>query len=356
MSEFPRHIRQVSFPPIGAAGQAKLRAAKVLLVGLGALGTRHAELLVRAGVGSLTLVDRDVIELSNLQRQTLFTTADLGRPKALTAAQHLNAIDPEIKIDARAEEFSADGALAVARGHDLILDGTDNFETRFLINETALELGIPWVMAAVVGSDGQMQPIVPRPPAPGSATTSATASATTSATACLVCLLEEIPSQPGPTCETAGVIGPAVAAVSALACAEALKILTGDFAALSGPVFFDLWRNQWQFLQRTAPRADCAACARGERPLLNGERGATEAVRYCGTRTVQIRPPRPLQLDFQSLQKSLPAHYQPEIVEGLLRLRSGGSEFILFPGGRALVRDIDSPEAARRLYAQILGV
>ncbi len=344
MPEFPRHIRQVSFPPIGATGQSKLREAKVLLVGLGALGTRHAELLVRAGVGSLTLVDRDVIELSNLQRQTLFTTADLGRPKALTAAQHLQAIDPEIKIDARAEEFSADGARSLARGHHLILDGTDNFETRFLINETALELGIPWVMAAVVGSDGQMQPIVSRPPAPHATT------------ACLVCLLEEIPSQPGPTCETAGVIGPAVAVVSALACVEALKILTGDFAALSGPVYFDLWRNQWQFLQRTAPRADCAACTKGERPILNGERGVTEAVRYCGTRTVQIRPPRPLQLDFSALQKSLPAHYQPEVVEGLLRLRSGGSEFILFPGGRALVRDVDSPEAARRLYAQILGV
>ena len=336
-----RHIRQETFPPIGKAGQEKLRAAKVLIVGVGALGTRLAELLGRAGVGDLTLVDRDLVELSNLQRQTLFTSADLGRPKALAAAEHLTAIDPGLKVVPLVDEFTPENALAMARGHELLLDGTDNFETRFLINEVALELRIPWVMAAVVGSYGQIQPVLPAAEPP---------------TACLVCLMEQVPENPGPTCETAGVIGPAVAVVSALAAAEAMKILVGAAGQVCGPVVFDLWQNQWRALDRVTQRPDCAVCARGERPYLNGEVAATEAVRYCGTRTVQIRPSRPLSTPLEQLVRELPAHFSPELVDGMLRLKSGGSELVLFSNGRALVRDIDSPEAARRLYAQILGL
>ncbi len=336
-SHMSRHLRQETFPRIGRDGQAKLRAARVAIVGLGALGTHLAELLGRAGVGALTLIDRDVIELSNLQRQTLFTTADLGRPKAVTVAAHLHEIDPGLKLEAKPEEFAADNALELAQDHDLLLDGTDNFETRFLINEVAHQLSIPWVMAAVVGSYGQIQPVIP------------------GKSACLMCLLEEIPSTPGPTCETAGVIGPAVAAVTAFAAAEALKLLIGDRESLSGPAFFDLWDNQFQRLEPAPPRADCRACA-GERPILNGERPPMMIMKYCGSRTVQIRPPEPLKVDLATLAAGLPTHYKPVQRDGVLALASGESELLIFPDGRALVRNVDSPEAARRIYAQVLGV
>lgn len=333
-----RHLRQESFPAIGPAGQAKLRASRVLIVGLGALGTHHAETLARAGVGTLTLIDRDLIELSNLQRQGLYATSDVGRPKALVAAEKLLAIDPGLTVNAHAEEFTPGNALELARAHDLILDGTDNFEARFLINEAALSAGIPWVMAAVVASYGQLQPVLPK------------------LTACLACLMEEIPSAPGPTCETAGVIGPAVTMVSALATGEALKILTGALEAVSGPLFFDLWLNQFHRMNPARPRPDCAVCSLGQRPLLDGELRTVEAVRYCGTRTVQIRPPKALSVDLAELARTLPARYRAELADGLLRLREGESELVIFPGGRALVREVDSAETARRLYAQVLGV
>lgn len=288
-----RHSRQARFAPVGDAGQARIASARVLLVGCGALGTHLAEFCVRAGVGSLTIVDRDFVEFSNLQRQSLFTEADArtGTPKAVAAARALAAIDSSVDIRPVVADFTHENAEELAEGFSggsrgfsggstgvatLVLDATDNFETRFLVNDLACELGIPWVYAGCVGSRAVCMPVVP------------------GETACLACVLEDVPPASGESCETTGIIMPAVLAAVSMAAAEAMKLMLAEpglphSATISRMRTVDIWTGELAAITASHPRRDCPVCMGGVRPHLSGRAGDA-AIRLCGRNAVQLRP------------------------------------------------------------------
>jgi adenylyltransferase/sulfurtransferase len=339
-----RYSRQILFQGIGAAGQDRIRRSSVAIVGAGALGSIAAELLVRAGVARLRLVDRDYVDESNLQRQSLYDERDWkeGLPKAVAARRKLEAINAEVAIDARVEDVHAGNVIGLLEGIDLVLDGTDNFETRYLLNDASIRTGIPWIYAACVGSYGMSFVVKP------------------GVTACLRCLLEEEPP-PGtsPTCDTAGVIAPAVHAVSAFQLAEALKILAGRDEDRTGALLsVDVWRGRVDSFRPRGRREDCPACALGKLEYLEG---ATESrsTTLCGRNAVQVRPARPAALDLASVAARLrDLRDVSDVVVNvyLLRGRFSGKEIVLFRDGRAIVQGTEDPAEARSLYARYLGM
>src|SRR5690625_2498578 len=271
-----RYSRQVLFTPIGNEGQRRLREKHVLIIGVGALGTQSAEVLVRAGVKKVTLVDRDYIEWSNLQRQQLFTEDDAKNriPKAVAAAEKLQAINSEVDIEGLILDVTAEEVESLVQGVDLILDATDNFDIRLLINDISQKHSIPWIYGSCVGSYGMSYTIIP------------------GETPCLHCLLETVPVG-GPTCDTAGVISPTVSQVVVHQATEALKLLTGNKAALRGKLIsFDVWENQTvQMNVSSLKKPDCPSCGEGaEYPFLTFDEQTKTAV-LCGRTSVQIRPP-----------------------------------------------------------------
>ncbi|HJS74552.1 MAG TPA: type I 3-dehydroquinate dehydratase, partial [Vicinamibacteria bacterium] len=339
-----RYSRQILFPGIGAAGQERIRRSSVLVVGAGALGSIAAEVLVRAGVARLRLVDRDYVDESNLQRQSLYDEHDLaeGLPKAVAAQRKLSAINGEVGIEAKVEDVHAGNVLGLLDGMDLLLDGTDNFETRYLLNDASIRTGIPWIYAACVGSYGMS--FVVRP----------------GATPCLRCLLEEEPP-PGtsPTCDTAGVIAPAVHAVSAFQLAEALKILSGRTEALTGAVLsLDVWEGKSDSFRPGRKRDDCPACALGKLEYLAGA-AESQTLTLCGRNAVQVRPARPAALALEGVAARLRESGEATdvIVNAyLLRGKLAGREIVLFPDGRAIVQGTEDPAEARSLYARYVGM
>src|ERR1044072_6127776 len=241
-----RYSRQILFSKIGETGQEKLSAAKILLVGCGALGASHAEMLARAGVGKLQIVDRDFVELTNLQRQTLYSESDAGQrlPKAIAAKKRLAEINSEIEVEAIVADVNHSNIEDLLAGCDLVLDGTDNFQARYLINDACVKNDIPWIYGAAVSGYGTTMTVLPEK------------------TPCLRCVFEEMPD-PGsaPTCDTAGVIMPIVSSVSAVQVTEALKILTGNFTALHRSLMqIDIWQNDWRRIRLKGPREDCLTC------------------------------------------------------------------------------------------------
>ena len=339
-----RYSRQILFQGIGASGQARIRRSSVLVVGGGALGSIASEVLVRAGVSRLRLVDRDYVDESNLQRQSLYDEQDFaeGLPKAIAARRKLQKINGDVDIDGRVEDVNAGNVLALFQGMDLVLDGTDNFETRYLLNDASVKTGIPWIYAACVGSYGMS--FVVRP----------------GVTACLRCLLEEEPP-PGtsPTCDTAGVIAPAVHAVSAFQLAEALKVLSGRTEALTGAVLsIDVWRGRTDSFRPQGKRADCPACGLGRLEYLAGA-SESQTLTLCGRNAVQIRPGRPASLALEEVAARLRELGEAsDIVVNsyLLRGRLAGREIVLFPDGRAIVHGTEDPAEARSLYARYFGM
>lgn len=331
-----RHSRQERFAGIGPAGQERLRAASVAIIGVGALGSAVAELLLRAGVGRMRLVDRDVVELSNLQRQALYDDADAagGRSKAHAAASHLAAIDPSCRLEAVAGELNAATAGALIAGCDLAIDGLDNFPARHLLNEACCRAGLPWIHGAVLGSYGLSLPIIP------------------GTTACLRCLQEELPAAAdNPTCDTAGVIGPAVRMVAAWQAVEALKVLVGDLAAVRRDLWAcDLWTNRQQRI-RPQRLAGCRACSdQADYPALAA--GDEPTIVLCGRQAVQIRrqPTGDLGL--------LAARLGPAVVAAnavFVRFRDGTAVATCFADGRVLVQGVDDPARARGLCDRWLG-
>jgi adenylyltransferase/sulfurtransferase len=338
-----RHSRQVLFPRVGRAGQARLAAGRVLVVGLGATGGAIAESLARAGVGHLTLVDRDYPEWSNLQRQVLFDEEDVraGVPKAVAAAAHLGRIDSGLSLAPEVTDVHAGNVEALVAGHDLVMDGTDNFATRFLLNDAALAAGVPWIYSAAIGAHGV------------SLTIEATGAP------CLRCLYPE-PPPPGSvaTCDTAGVLQPAVAAVAAVAAAEAIKLLVGGEPRNHDLLYIDLWDLTWQSF-RVPARADCASCAEQRFPALSDEPGADSdavAMALCGRDAVHLRPPA-TQLDLAALAGRLGTVTDLALAnEHLLRFTSDGREVTVFADGRAIVKGTDDPAVARALYARFVGL
>ncbi|PLS18396.1 thiamine biosynthesis protein MoeB [Bacillus sp. M6-12] len=336
-----RYSRQTLFPPIGEAGQEKIRSKHVLLVGAGALGSANAEFLTRAGVGRLTIVDRDYVEESNLQRQQLYTEADVqGKwPKAEAAKRHLQGINSEVEVHAVVMDGTAVTLEQLMSDADLIMDATDNFETRMVINDLSQKHRIPWIYGACVGSVGMSLTILP------------------GITPCLNCLLRTIPIQ-GMTCDTGGIISPAVTMTVAHQSAEALKILAEDWDAVRPSfVTFDVWRNQYQSMKISrAKKKDCLSC--GEAPVfpfLTLE-NATKTAVLCGRDTVQVRPPQPLKLNLQKLSDDLAnSGYTVKANPFLASIEQNGQRMVIFQDGRALVHGTKDEAHAKTLYQRILG-
>ncbi|HET8631111.1 MAG TPA: ThiF family adenylyltransferase [Thermomicrobiales bacterium] len=344
-ADLARYVRQTIHPQIGEAGQRRLGAARVLLVGCGALGTHVADTLARAGVGHLRVVDRDFIELNNLQRQILFDEEDLARglPKALAAAEKLRRINSIIAVEPVVDDVNAGNIAALIEGIDVIVDGTDNFETRYLLNDAAIKAGIPWVYGGVLATYGVTMTIVP------------------GETACLRCVFPDPPA-PGvaPTCDTAGVLGPAVATIAALEAAETLKLLLGARDALNRDLLaLDVWRLTFDRLPAARLTA-CPACGDGERshPFLD-HAAASRTTTLCGRDAVQVAVNPPARLDLAALAARLGAAGAVRANDYLLRFRpeaEGRHELVIFPNGRAIVHGTDDPAIARSLYARYIGL
>ncbi|WP_440960055.1 ThiF family adenylyltransferase [Paenibacillus nitricinens] len=337
-----RYSRQVRFAPFGVEGQEELAQSSVLVVGAGALGTGIAETLVRCGVGKIILADRDYVEWSNLQRQQLYTEADAQEriPKAAAAQSRLQQINSEVVIDAHVIDVRAEELEGLISGVDLIMDGTDNFDTRLIINDMALKHGIPWIYGACVGSYGITYTILP------------------GETPCLHCLLGTVPLG-GDTCDTAGILPQAVQLVTANATAEALKILGKRKAQLRNKLLtFDVWRNEYHEIGvKAAKKKNCPSC--GSHPiypyLMAANTGRGDVL--CGRDTVQIRPARPQKLNLQETADRLSRlgsgsvdsnAYLVSFIEGPYRL-------VIFADGRALIHGTKDIAAARSFYHRYFG-
>jgi len=329
------------FPPLGEEGQRRLASARVLICGCGALGSVIANTLVRAGVGAVRIVDRDFVELSNLARQVLFDEADAaaGLPKAVAAAEKLRGINSSVEIEPIVADVNHTNIERFCEGVDVILDGTDNFETRFLINDAAVKNGLPWIYGGCVGAEGQTMTIIP------------------GQTPCLRCLMESCPP-PGstPTCDTAGILGPIVGAIASIEAMEAIKILSGNRDAVSRQLtVVDLWQNRIKQVDvsRLRDQVDCPACKRGEFPWLAGREGSRTAV-LCGRNAVQLSHPG-MSISLADLAQHLAGIGSITLNQYLLRLQVSPYELTIFPDGRAIISGTNDIHTARIVYAKYIG-
>jgi molybdopterin/thiamine biosynthesis adenylyltransferase len=340
--ERERYSRQILFSGIGEEGQEKLLASSAVLIGCGALGTVTANLLVRAGLGRLAIIDRDFVEASNLQRQTLFEEADAREaiPKAIAAERRLRAINSGVRVEGIVADLTPDNALDLLSGFPLILDGTDNFETRLLLNDAAISLGIPWIYAAAVGSYGVTMTIRP------------------GETACLACMVESGNNHSAiaaeDTCDTVGVLNAAAGVIASIESAEATKFLAGRPEALNHKLIScDVWSGRFQSI-RVARNPDCRACVRREFVHLEGR--ARPHVSMCGRDSVQIHERRRA-LDLAELGRRVAGASASEVRNNqfLLRFRVAPYEMTVFPDGRAIIKGTQDPAVARSLYARYIG-
>ncbi|MFD2446834.1 thiazole biosynthesis adenylyltransferase ThiF [Bacillus sp. CGMCC 1.16607] len=338
---FDRYSRQELFSPIGKDGQAKIRSKHVLLIGAGALGSGNAEVLTRAGVGRLTIIDRDYVEASNLGRQQLYTEEDVLEklPKAAAAFKRLTAINSSVHIQPIIGDANVEMLEGLLGDVDLIIDATDNFETRMMINDLSQKHQLPWIYGACVGSFGMSFTIVP------------------GKTPCLNCLLQSIPIQ-GMTCDTGGIIGPTVQMVIAHQTTEALKILVEDWDSLrTSFVSFDMWRNQYSSMKMSkAKKPHCLSC--GEQPTypyLELE-NHTKTTVLCGRDTVQIRPPKEQKLVLSELADQLKRlGYEVKGNPYLLSVEWEENRLVIFNDGRALIHGTKDLTHAKAIYQRILG-
>ncbi|HEX8248451.1 MAG TPA: ThiF family adenylyltransferase [Pyrinomonadaceae bacterium] len=335
-----RYSRQILFSEIGREGQIKLLNSRVLLIGCGALGASHAEILARAGVGFLRIVDRDFVELTNLQRQTLYSEADARQrlPKAIAARKRIGEINSEIETEAIVADVNHSNIESFIKDCDLVLDGTDNFQIRYLINDACVKLGKIWIYGAAVSAYGATMTVIPQK------------------TPCLRCIFEEMPGAgSAPTCDTVGVIQPIITSVSAIQTTEALKILTGNSEKLhKSLVQIDVWQNDWRKIKLGKPNADCETCGRMNFEFLEAETAEFSAV-LCGRDAVQIQPPKPTEIDLIDLKEKLKNLGDVKQNEYLLRLTIDDFELTVFRDARAIIRGTDDATTARSLYAKYVG-
>jgi adenylyltransferase/sulfurtransferase len=340
--DLDRYSRQMRFYGLGAEGQQRLLASHVTLCGCGALGTVLANALVRGGVGHLRLVDRDFIETSNLQRQVLFDEHDVAEnlPKAEAAARKLGAINSGVHVEPVVTDIDRTNILDLVADADLVLDGTDNFEIRYLINDAAVKLAKPWVYGGCIGSHGQTMTILP------------------GETPCLRCVFEAAPA-PGEagTCETAGVLAPIVNIVASFQAAEAFKILAGRREQINRElIYVDVWENTVRRI-KVAPllgKVDCPCCQRRRFEWLDGEHGA-HTTSLCGRNAVQVAHRSATQLNFEDLARHLERLGEVSYNRFLLKFRAEGHEFTVFPDGRAIIKGTSEVDRARTLYARYIG-
>lgn len=335
-----RYSRQILFSGIGTDGQRRLIQSRALIIGCGALGSAHAESLARAGVGKLRIVDRDFVEASNLQRQTMFTERDADEriPKAVAAANHIREINLDIEVEPVIADVNHSNIERLIDDCDVVLDGTDNFATRYLINDACVKHEINWIYGAAVGSYGVTMTIRPHQ------------------TACLRCVFAEAPpAASAPTCDTAGVIMPIISVVAAVQVTEALKLLTGQTADLHGALMqFDVWRNEWRKINPGPPSQDCQTCGAGRFETLEAASGDFAAV-LCGRNAVQISPAQASRLNFEELAKRLRVTGEVKFNDYLLRFRTGDFELTVFQDARSIIRGTSEITIARSLYAKYIG-
>jgi molybdopterin/thiamine biosynthesis adenylyltransferase len=335
-----RYSRQILFPEFGVEGQRALLGARVVLVGVGALGSHIADSVVRAGVGHLVLADRDYIELNNLQRQALYDEDDIAQnlPKAEAAARKLRRINSSVVVEPRVMDVHRDNVEALLDGAALVLDGTDNFSTRYLLNDACVKHGIPWVYGGVLASYGVTMTIVP------------------GRTPCLRCLFPEMPP-PGstPTCDVAGILGPVVKIIGALEAGEALKLLTGRGKLNPGLATIDIWESHLEAVPVARRVEACPACGQHRFDYLQPGL-EQEATRLCGRNAVHVSPPGEVQVSLPALAERLrPVASGLAANEYMLRGTIDGFEFTVFPDGRAIIKGTDDQALAKTLYSRYIG-
>ncbi|MGD0268834.1 MAG: ThiF family adenylyltransferase [Candidatus Sulfotelmatobacter sp.] len=334
-----RYSRQILFRGIGAEGQRRLAEGRVAIVGCGATGSALASLLARAGVGTLRIIDRDYVESSNLQRQSLFDEKDAAEsvPKAIAAARKIAAFNSEIVVEPQVEDVIPRNINALLEGMDVILDGTDNFETRYLLNDYALKNSLPWIYAAAVGSYGVTLNVLP------------------GKTACLACIFPDTPRGMVETCETSGILNTAVNVVASIAATEAMKLLIGGAAAeqLRKTLWsLDVWKNDQVEIAAGTPRPGCRAC--GERDFVHLAGEGRPHITMCGRNSVQIHE-RARPIDFAEMQRRLEAHGLVRHNEFVLKFWREPYEMTIFPDGRAIIKGTTDTGVARSLYARYVG-
>ena len=334
-----RYSRQILFREIGAEGQRKLAKSRVAIVGCGATGSALASLLARAGVGTLRIIDRDYVEPSNLQRQSLFDEKDAAEslPKAIAAGQKIAAFNSQIVVEPKVEDLVPGNIEVLLEGMSLILDGTDNFETRYLLNDYAVEKRLPWIYSAAVGSYAVTMNVLP------------------GQTACLACVFPESPRGMVETCETSGILNSAVNLVASIAATEALKFLVGgaDARRLRRTLLsFDVWSNEHAEISAAKPRAGCRACGKRDFVHLAGE--GRPHLTLCGRNSVQIHE-RQRPIDFAEMDRRLQPHGVVRHNDFVLKFWREPYEMTLFPDGRAIIKGTSDTAIARSLYARFVG-
>jgi len=334
-----RYSRQTVFEKIGIPGQERLLAARVVVLGIGALGTVIANNLCRAGLGHLRLVDRDYVELSNLQRQVLFDEGDAAAqlPKAQAACKHLARINSQISLEPVVAHVDSSNIEELVKDADVVLDGSDNMELRFLVNEVCHKLKIPWVYGGVLGATGNCMTIVP------------------GGGACFRCLVPKIPPAGSyPTCATTGVLNMASGIIASLESAEAVKIITGSTEVNRGIFVLDLWNNSAEYLNLVA-NPDCPVCGRGEYEML-GRRAETLVASLCGRDEYQIIPREKARIDLAELGKRLSVSGKVDCGQFMLSFSAGEIGFSLFSDGRAIIKNVRDEKAARSVYSEYIGL
>jgi molybdopterin/thiamine biosynthesis adenylyltransferase len=332
-----RYSRQVLFTGIGPGGQRKLAASAVAIVGCGATGSALASLLARSGVGNIRIIDRDYVESSNLQRQSLFDESDAAEstPKAIAAARRITTFNSQLVIEPKVADLTPSSIDQLLRGSQLILDGTDNFETRYLINDYAVKNSVPWIYTAAVGSYGVTLNVLP------------------GRTACLACIFPEPPLGALATCDTAGILNSAVNLAASVAATEALKLLVGVEDRLRQTLFsFDVWSNQRAEIAAGKPRPGCRACGEHDFVHLAGE--GRPHITLCGRNSVQIHE-RHRPLNFAEMGERLKPHGAVRHTDFVLKFWLEPYEMTLFPDGRAIIKGTTDPAMARSLYARYVG-
>jgi adenylyltransferase/sulfurtransferase len=340
---FARYRKQIAFSAWGTTSQELFSRAAVLIVGCGALGTAQANLLTRAGIGRLVLADRDFVDLSNLQRQTLFDEQDVAEalPKAIAATRRLQRINSNVSLTPVVTDVTWENVRELVRSVDLVLDGTDNFETRFLLNEACLEEDKPWVYGGCLGADGQTMTIIP------------------GKTACFACLMPEGAPKAGtmPTCDTGGVLGTIIQMIASLQVSEAMKILGGHVAQASRQLtVVDSWNLRFRTLRlETLATTGCAVCRKGQRDWLAGQR-STQSHVLCGRNSVQLRVPLAAPWDLEQLEQQLQPHGQVLRNAFLIKLLRDEYTLTVFPDGRVIATGTEDPAVAKTWLRSTIGL
>lgn len=334
-----RYSRQILFDGIGQEGQSRIRSGQVTIIGSGALGSMQAESLARAGIGTLIVADRDFVEPSNLHRQTMFTEEDARQriPKAIACMDHLRAINSDVIVQPEVLDVNATNIEELLIGSDVVLDGTDNFATRYVINDACVKHNVAWIYGAAVSSQGVTMTVRPK------------------VTPCLRCMFGELPpAGSAPTCDTAGVIMPVISVIASIQVVEALKLLTGKISALHGSLIeVDVWSNDLRRISVGHPNADCETCALQHYPALSEI--SDKAAILCGRDAIQVLPSQPTQLDLNDLARRLSAAGPIFVNEYLLRFEAGEYELTIFRDARSIIRGTEDPAVARSLYSRYVG-